>query len=219
MKVKLRLIQSCLVCALVALSGGCESGDGYTYNGESNYQEAVVDVGTYTVKGPVGAGWQVQVDKNAKDVVFTRVKTSPSGEEVSKSIIHVFETGIPQAAWNLSEEQLASEALKAGEQGLKRNVATVPGFSLESVEKSTVSISGKKLYVMNFKHKREPSQFFPVRVAHSAEGRFYVYFPQENAISRHRFISFNFLEGYETGSPVPLDLERANSVIDSLQLK
>jgi hypothetical protein len=213
MKVKLRVAQSCFVLALVVLSGGCVSSDGYMYNGE------IVDIDTYTVKGPVGAGWRVRVAKEAKDVVFTRLKTLPNGEEVSKSIIHVFETSIPQAAWDLGEERLASEALKAGEQGLKRNAGTVPGFSVESVEKTTVSISGKKLYVMSYKHKREPSQFFPVRVAHSAEGRFYVYFPREKVTSRHRFISFDFLEGYETGSPVPLDLEQANSVIDSLQLK
>jgi hypothetical protein len=219
MKNSLRLTQSCFVFALVALSGGCQSSDGDMHNGVSAYREAVVDVDTYTVQGPVGAGWRVQVDKRAKDVVFTRLKTLPNGQEVSKSIIHVFETSVPQATWDLGEEQLASEVLKAGEQGLKRNAATMPGFSLESVEKTTVSINGKKLYVMSYKQKREPSQYFPVRVAHSGEGRFYLYCPPEKVTSQHRFILFNFLEGYETGSPVPLDLEQANSVINSLQLK
>jgi len=170
----------------------------------------IIDMGAYSVKAPLGEGWQADIKKEKRTINFIKAKKRALGILGGGTGIKVFPNIISPGKWHLSEAEVADDYRNQEEQDMIEKSVKTGAFKLEDVEKGITTIDGRKLYFMSYKT-------IPVQKYIAQEAILYLYFPPDFKKTRavFGFIISEFLEKF---SPTKPDLTQIQPVINSLQI-
>jgi hypothetical protein len=192
-----------------------------TLPGRQYTQGSVIEMGHFSVIGPPGDGWFVNIQKDKGFVDFQKRNVSmATGIVNDTTIIRVFRNWIwDQKFWRLSEEEVAND-YRAGEEAdmIRRGVMTGQ-YELSDVKKDIAMIGDKKVYFMSYKTlgwskgDKGPTDHRVV-----GEAVLYLFFPADFK-EKHFFYIFLINHSYLQGSLQKGDLTPIIPVINSLQIK
>ena len=202
----------------------------------------LIEMPTYSVKGPSGEGWGVIPDKETGNIIFIKNKVSRVPElytpqVVGRATIELLENRVlSQEKLPLGEDQFAddfvnTEEKKKREECIEKSYYVKPTsrsplsieltpfrhLKLENVSKGVTNIEGKKIYF--FKYNLVDTQRYS---EHITEVALYLFIPphfKEN----HIFYTFKIEEIYQPEAGArkfhQVDLDQVLPVIKSFQIK
>jgi hypothetical protein len=164
--------------------------------------------------------WRVLKNSQNETAVFERLHVWPlTGEVLGATTIQVFRNqAFSEAAWNLSDHQVANEVIAAEEDKMLKEGVKAGQYSLENVRKDTVTVGEKKLYLVSYRARKGTmaDSYFAQRPI--VDAALYVYIPS-NYKETHSFYEFSINVSHKPGRPVDVDLGRILPVISGFELK
>jgi hypothetical protein len=189
-----------------------------TIPGRQYTQGSIIDMGHFSVVGPPGDGWFVNIQKGQGTVEFIKRNVSQSTGSVNESImIRVFRNWITdEKLKRLSEEEVAVDFRANEEAGMLMMGVMRGEYDLTDVKKDTTMIGDKKLYLMSYRTSGWNKG--PTRQKWINDSVLYLFFPADFK-EKHYFYCFQlghlFMQGFlEKGDLTPII-----PVINSLQIK
>jgi len=186
--------------------------------GRQYTQGSIVDMGDFSVIGPPGEGWFVNMEKDQRTVEFIKRNVSrPAGAIDESIIIRVFRNLITdEKLKHLSEEKVADD-FRANEEAGMLVMGVMRGkYDLADVKKGTTMIGDKKLYLMSYRTSGWSKG--PTRQKWINDSVLYLFFPADFEEKRFFYcflIGHLFMQGsLEKGDPTPII-----PVISSLKIK
>ena len=173
----------------------------------------IIDMGAYSVKAPLGEGWQADIKKEKRTINFIKAKKRALGILGGGTGIKVFPNIISPGKWHLSEAEVADDYRNQEEQDMIEKSVKTGAFKLEDVKKGITTLDGKKLYFMSYKIIPVKKYTKPT----AQEAILYLYFPQDFK-KKHAFFGFIISESLERSSATKPDLTQIYPVINSLQI-
>ena len=189
-----------------------------TLPGREYTQGNIIDIGHFSVVGPPGDGWFVNIQKGQGIVEFLKRNVSESTGSVNESIlIRVFRNWITdEKLKRLSEEEVADDFRRNEEAGMLMMGVMRGVYELSDVKKDTTIIGDKKLYFMSYRTWGWSKG--PARQKWINDSVLYLFFPA-NFKEKHFFYCFQlghlFMQGFlEKGDLTPII-----PVVNSLQIR
>jgi len=189
-----------------------------THPGRQYTQGSIIDMGHFSVIGPTGDGWFVNIQKGQGTVEFIKRNVSQSTGSVNESImIRVFRNWITdEKLKRLSEEEVAVDFRANEEAGMLMMGVLRGEYDLTDVKKDTTMIGDKKLYLMSYRTSGWSKG--PTRQKWINDSVLYLFFPADFK-EKHYFYCFQlghlFMQGFlEKGDLTPII-----PVINSLRIK
>jgi len=208
-----RLIKQCIKIALVFFSllllSCATTGQFQRYT-----QGSIIDMESYSITGPPGDGWSVNIQKDKHAVDFQKRNVSQSSGLIDEVIgIRVFRNWITdEKLKRLSEEEVADDFREKEEAGMFVMGMMRGKYLLDDVKKDTTTIGDKKLYLMSY------------RTSGLSQGKMindsvlYLFFPADFKES-HFFYCFLMAHAFIEGTREKGDLTPVIPVIKSLKIK
>jgi hypothetical protein len=188
-----------------------------TLPGRQYTQGNIIDMGYFSVIGPPGEGWAVNIKKDQETIEFQKRNVSQSTGLLNDiTMIKVFRNWITEERFMQSEEEVADDFRKMEEEGMIRMGVMKGVFELTDVKKDTTVIGGKKLYFMSY--RTSGWSIGPVRRKYINDAVLYLFFPSDFK-ERHFFYCFLIQYGDMQGSLEKGDLAPIIPVINSLKIK
>ena len=186
-----------------------------TLPGRQYTQGNIIDVGHFSVIGPPGDGWFVNIQKRQGEVKFEKRNLSQSTGLINASTTMIVSRRRVEdkKLRSLSEEEFA-DAYREDEWQSLIKVSGKKGMpEYFDVKKGTTAIGDKKIYYMSYR-----ASGWIKAVKHTCEGMLYLFLPADFE-ERHFFYWFwieqiiaeDYLGGFDLTPIIP--------VINSLQLK
>ena len=203
-----------LVIVLLSLLLSCAT----TLPGRQYTQGSIIDMGYFSVVGPPGEGWAVNIKKDQETIEFQKRNVSQSTGLLNDiTMIKVFRNWITdERLRRLSEEEVADDFRKMEEEGMIRMGVMKGVYELTDVKKDTTVIGDKKLYFMSY--RTSGWSIGPVRRKYINDAVLYLFFPSDFK-ERHFFYCFLIQYGDMQGSLEKGDLTSIIPVIKSLKIK
>ncbi len=96
----------------------------------------IIDMGPYSVKAPLGDGWEAEVKKEQGTINFIRPKKKALGISGGTTVVTVFLNVVFPNGWHLSEEEVADNYRNMEEQGMIEKGVKTGIYRLEDVKKA-----------------------------------------------------------------------------------
>jgi len=185
--------------------------------GRQYTQGGIIDMGHFSVIGPPGDGWSVNIQKDQRKIEFEKRNVSQSTGFINESIlIHVFRNGVTdEKIKRLTEEEVADDFRGKEEVGMLMRGVMMGKYELSDVKKDTIIIGDRKLYFMSY---RTSGFGKPVPRKWISEATLYLFFPADFK-EKHFFYCFLIQQVKVEGFFGAYDLTPIISVINSLQIK
>jgi ankyrin repeat protein len=167
----------------------------------------VIDVGTYSVKAPLGEGWQAAIIKEEMAINFMHVNNKALGASGGGTIIKVKGTLVDPAYWSLSEGEIADN-VRNHEVRVINAINEERPYKLEDVKMDVTTVNGRKLYLLSYKVMDSIGQ----------EAILYLYFPPDFK-KFHILYLFQISEFLSKFSMQKTDLAQINPVLASFITK
>ena len=203
-----------LLILLVPLLLSCAT----TLPGRRYTQGSIIDIDHFSIIGPPGDGWFVNIQKGQGIVEFIKRSVSQSAGSINEAvIIRVFRNGITdEKLKRLSEEKVADDFRASEEAGMLMMGVMRGEYDLTDLKKDTAMIGDKKLYLMSYRTSGWSKG--STRQQWINDSVLYLFFPADFKES-HFFYCFQvghlFMQGFlEKGDLTPII-----PVINSLQIK
>jgi len=189
-----------------------------TLPGRQYTEGSIIDMGHFSVIGPPGDGWFVNIQKGQLTVEFMKRNVSQSTGLINDTtMIKVFRNWITDKRLkSLSEEEVADD-FRANEEAGMLMMGVMRGlYELSDVKKGTTMIGDKKLYFMSYRTSGWSKG--PTRQKWISDSVLCLFFPA-NFKEKYYFYCFQlghlFMQGFlEKGDLTPII-----SVISNLQIK
>jgi hypothetical protein len=189
-----------------------------TLPGRQYTQGSIIDMDHFSIIGPPGDGWFVNIQKGQGIVEFIKRSVSQSTGSVTESImIRVFRNWITdEKLKSLSEEKVADDFRSNEEAGMLMMGVMRGEYDLTDVKKDATMIGDKKLYLMSYRTSGWSKG--STRQRWINDSVLYLFFPADFR-DKHFFYCFQlghlFMQGFlEKGDLTPII-----PVINSLQIK
>lgn len=186
--------------------------------GRQYTQGSIIDTDHFSVIGPPGDGWFVNIQKNQGAVEFIKRNVSQSTGSINEAImIRVFQNWISdEKLKRLREEEVADDFRANEEAGILMMGVMRGEYDLSDVKKDTTMIGDKKLYLLSYRTSGWSKG--PSRQKWTNDSVLYLFFPADFK-EKHFFYCFQlghlFMQGFlERGDLMPII-----SVIGSLHIK
>jgi len=188
-----------------------------TLPGRQYTQGSIIDMGHYSVIGPPGDGWFINIQKDQRKVEFQKRNVSQSTGFINEStLIHVIQNWVAdEKLKRLSEEEVADDFRIKEEVGMLIRGVGMGKYELADVKKDKIIIGDKKLYFMGYKTSGVGK---PVPRKWISEAVLYLFFPADFK-ERHFFYCFLIQQVKAEGFFGAYDLTPVIPVINSLQIK
>jgi hypothetical protein len=188
-----------------------------TLPGRQYTQGSIIDMGNFSVIGPPGNGWFVNIQKDQRKVEFQKRNVSQSTGFINEStLIHVLQNWVAdEKLKRLSEEEVADDFRMKEELGMLFRGVGMGKYELTDVKKETTIIDDKKLYLMSY---RTSGVGKPVPRKWISEAVLYLFFPADFK-ERHFFYCFLIQQVKAEGFFGAYDLTPIIPVINSLKIK
>jgi len=188
-----------------------------TQPGRQYSQGSIIDVGYFSVIGPPGDGWFVNIQKDQRKVEFEKRNVSQSTGFINEStLIHVIQNWVAdEKLKRLSEEEIADDFRIKEEVGMLMRGVGMGKYQLADLKKETTIIGDKKLYFMSY---RTSGVGKPVPRKWESEAVLYLFFPPDFK-EIHFFYCFLIQQTKVEGFFGAYDLTPIIPVINSLQIK
>jgi len=179
----------------------------------------VVDLGDFAVTAPPGDGWEVNVAAQGMGVTFTRPRLGVGlffrGRLPGATVITVLQNTFTGDAPLLSEEAEANRYRDHEEQGMVEQGVKAGLYRLSDVERDTVTLDGRRFYVLRYKQAIPQGFLRPDLVA---ESLLCVHYPADFQ-GRRVFYVFHISDSREGGSMATNDTSQIEPVLKSFRLK
>ena len=186
--------------------------------GRQYTQESIIDMGHFSVIGPAGDGWFVNIQKDQGAVEFQKRNVSQSSGLINEStMIRVFRNCITdEKLKRLSEEKVADDFREREEVGMLMMGVMKGEYELTDVKKDTTMIGDKKLYLMSYRTSGWSKG--PTRQKWINDSVLYLFFPTD---FKEKYFFYCFLIGhlFMQGSLEKGDLTPIIPVISGLKIK
>jgi hypothetical protein len=184
-------------------------------------QGSIIDMGHYSVIGPPGGAWVVNIQKGQGTVEFRKSNASQSTGLIDETaLIKVLRNWIvDEKLKRLSEEEVANDYRNREEADMIRRGVMTGQYELSDVKKDITMIGDKRVYLMSYKTlgwskgSKGPTDHKVV-----GEAVLYLFFPADFK-ERHFFYIFLINHSYSQGSLQKGDLTPIIPVISSLKIK
>jgi hypothetical protein len=189
-----------------------------TLPGRQYTQGSVIDMGHFSVIGPPGDGWFVNIQKNKGVVEFIKRNVSQSPGSINETImVRVFQNSITdEKLKHLSEEKVADDFRANEETGMLVMGAMRGEYYLTDVKKDTAMIGDKKLYLMSYRTSGWSKG--PARQKWINDSVLYLFFPADFK-EKHFFYCLQLGHLFMQGSLEKGDLTPIIPVINGLKIK
>lgn len=188
-----------------------------TLPGRHYTQGNIIDMGHFSIIGPSGEGWVVNIKKDQETIEFQkRIVSQSTGLLNDITMIKVFRNWVTEERFMPSEEEVADDFRKMEEEGMIRMGVMKGKYELTDVKKDTTVIGGKKLYFMSY--RTSGWSIGPVRRKYINDAVLYLFFPSDFK-ERHFFYCFLIQHSDMQGSLEKGDLTPIIPVISSLKIK
>ena len=186
--------------------------------GRQYTQGSTIDINHYSVIGPPGDGWVVNIQKDQRTVEFIKRNVSQSTGLINDTtMIRVFRNWITEGRLRrLSEEEVADDFRKMEEQGMIMMGVMKGEYELSDVKKDTTMIGDKKIYFMSYITSGWSKG--PTRQRWISDSVLYLFFPADFK-EKYYFYCFQLGHLFMQGSFEKGDLTPIIPVINSLQIK
>jgi hypothetical protein len=186
--------------------------------GRQYTQGSIIDTDHFSVIGPPGDGWFVNIQKNQGVVEFIKRNVSRPARAIDESIvITVFRNWITdEKLRHLSEEKVADDFRANEEAGMLMMGVMRGEYDLSDVKKDTAMIGDKKLYLMSYRTSGWSKG--PARQKWINDSVLYLFFPDDFK-EKYFFYCFQLGHLFMQGSLEKGDLTPLIPVINSLQMK
>ena len=189
-----------------------------TLPGKQYEQGSIIDTDHFSVIGPPGDGWFVNIQKRQGAVEFTKRNVSQSTGSVNEAImIRVFQNWITDEKLKLLSEEKVADDFRANEESGMLMMGVMRGeYDLTDVKKDTTMIDDKNLYFMSYRTSGWSKD--PARQKWINDSVLYLFFPADFK-ENHFFYCFQlghlFIQWFlEKGDLTPII-----PVISSLQIR
>jgi len=181
-------------------------------------QGSIIDMESYSITGPPGDGWSVNIQKDRGTIDFKKQHVSQStGLVDGYTSIRVFRNWITdEKLRRLSEEEVADDFRKMEEVGMWKMGVMRGQYLLTDVGKDTTTIGDKKLYFMSYRTSGLSQG--PTRQKWTNDSVLYLFFPPDFKES-HFFYCFLMAHAFIEGTREKGDLTPVIPVIKSLKIK
>jgi len=181
-------------------------------------QGSVIDTGLYSITGPLGDRWSVNIQKDRGTIDFKKQHVSQSTGLVDEyTNVRVFRNWITdEKLRRLSEEEVADDFREKEESGMLVMGVMRGQYLLADVRKDITTIGDKKLYLMSYRTSALSQG--PTRQKVIADSVLYLFFPPDFKES-HFFYCFLMTHSFAEGTFEKGDLTPVIPVINSLQIK
>jgi len=188
-----------------------------TQRGRQYTQGSIIDMAHFSVIGPPGDGWFVNVQKGKGTVEFIKRNVSQSAGSINGSIIiRVFRNWITDENLKRFSEEKVADDFRANEEAGMLMMGVMKGeYTLTDVKKDTTMIGDKKLYLMSY---RTSGLGKPVPRKWISEAVLYLFFPADFK-EKHFFYCFLIQQVKGEGFSGTYDLTPIIPVISSLHIK
>lgn len=188
-----------------------------TLPGRQYTQGSIIDIGYFSVVGPPGDGWFVNIQKDQRKVEFQKRNVSQSTGFINDStLIHVLQNWVAdEKLKRLSEEEVADDFRGKEEAGMLMRGVMMGKYELTDVKKDTTMIGDKKLYLMSYKTSGVGK---PVPRKWMSEAVLYLFFPPDFK-EKHFFYCFLIQQVKVEGFGGAYDLTPIIPVINGLKIK
>jgi hypothetical protein len=189
-----------------------------TVPGRQYTQGSVIDIGHFSVIGPPGDGWFVNIEKNKGVVEFIKRNVSQSTGSIDETImVRVFRNWITDEKLKLLSEEKVADDFRANEETGMWTMGVLRGeYILTDVKKDTTMMGDKKLYLMSYRTSGWPKG--PTRQGWINDSVLYLFFPADFK-EKHFFYCFQIGHLFMQGVLEKGDLTPIIPVISSLQIK
>ena len=186
--------------------------------GRQYTQGSTIDMNHYSVIGPPGDGWVVNIQKDQRTVEFIKRNVSQSTGLINDTtMIRVFRNWITEERLRrLSEEEVADDFRKMEEQGMIMMGVIKGEYELSDVKKDTTMIGDKKLYFMSYRTSGWSKG--PTRQKWISDSVLYLFFPADFK-ENYYFYCFQLGHLFMEGTLGKGDLTPIIPVINNLQIK
>jgi hypothetical protein len=185
--------------------------------GRQYTQGSIIDIGYFSVVGPPGDGWFVNIQKDQRKVEFQKRNVSQSTGFINEStLIHVLQNWVAdEKLKRLSEEEVADDFRGKEEVGMLMRGVMMGKYELTNVKKDTTMIGEKKLYSMSY---RTSGLGKPVPRKWVSEAVLYLFFPADFK-EKYFFYCFLIQQVKVEGLGGAYDLTPIIPVINGLKIK
>lgn len=192
-----------------------------TLSGRQYTQGSIIEMGHYSIIGPPGDGWVVNIQKSQGTVEFQKRNASRSTDLIGEAtLIKVLRNWVVEEKLKrLSEVEVASHYRNCEEADMIRRGVMTGQYELSDVKKDTTLIGDKKVYFMSYKTlgwSKGNKGLTDPRVV--GEAVLYLFFPADFK-KNHFFYIFLINHSYLQGSLQKGDLTPIIPVISSLKIK
>jgi hypothetical protein len=180
-----------------------------------------LEVSSYSIKVPPGTDWRWSIQEDKGIIRIKKVRMSVMGSmtpPVGATLIQVFESGLNEDKWHLSEEGVADNHRRIENIELGINKGE---FELGAANSTILSLNGKTLYALSY--RKHIGGVFKNGAGYGGpwneEAVFYLYFPPTFK-HNHAFYGFVISEVFQRGwmGAVRPHLEQINPVISSFKI-
>ena len=184
-----------------------------TLSGRQYIQGSVIDIGDYSIIGPPGDGWFVNIQKSRRTVEFKK----SNGSKNESFMVRVFRNWITdEKLKRLSEKEVADDFREKEEVGMLMMGVMRGKYMLTDVKKDTTMIVDKKLYLMSYRTSGLSKG--PTHQKWIIDSVLYLFFPADFEES-HFFYCFLMSHLFIEGTLEKGDLTPVIPVINSLKIK
>ncbi len=180
-------------------------------------QGSIIDMGHFSVVGPPGDDWFVNMQKDQEKIEFEKRNVSQCTGFINEStLIHVLRNGVTEEKLKrLTEEEVANDFRGKEEAGMLIRGVMMGKYELTNVKKDTTMIGDKKLYFMSY---RTSGLGKPVPRKWISEAVLYLFFPADFK-EKHFFYCFLIQQVKVEGFYGTYDLTPIIPIINSLKIK
>jgi hypothetical protein len=186
--------------------------------GRQYTQGSIIDTDHFSVTGPPGDGWFVNIQKNQGAVEFIKRNFSQSTGSINEAImIRVLQNSITDEKLKRLREEEVADDFRANEEAGMLMMGVMRGeYDLTDVKKDTTMIGDKKLYLMSYRTSGWSKG--RTRQKWINDSVLYLFFPADFK-EKHFFYCFQLGHFFMQGFLEKGDLTPIIPVINSLQMK
>ena len=167
---------------------------------------SIIDTDHFSVTGPPGDGWNVNVKKDPAIVDFRKASKDET------TLIKALRNWVADKNfWHLSEEGVANNYRDGEEADMIWRGVMTRQYKLSDVKRGTTMIGDKKVYFMSYRTSG-------IRERTVSDAVLYLFFPADFK-ERHSFYVFVINHSYAQGKLDKGDLTPIIPVIESLKIK